>query len=104
MISMKTTENNDDRGRQFPIVICLLKYNKSSQLMIELSLKVKCKKLFEKCIWLLNNARSTVCLVASKNRANGLPINIHRTKLDHPISKQLDPATGEWVRSRSATY
>ena len=38
-----------------------LKYNKFSQLIIELSFKVKYKKFFSKCIWLLNNARSTVC-------------------------------------------
>ena len=38
-----------------------LKYKILSHLIIGLSLKVKFRKLFKKCIVLLNNARSTVC-------------------------------------------
>jgi len=38
-----------------------LKYKILSHLIIGLSLKVKFKKLFKKCIVVLNNARSTVC-------------------------------------------
>ena len=47
----------------FICFLCImpLKFKKLSHLIIGLSLKVKCKKLFEKCIGLLNNARSTIC-------------------------------------------
>jgi len=55
MIPMKTTENNDDRGRQFRIVICFRNHGSPSAVTCELFpitrinqdflLVIKCKTL-----------------------------------------------------------